>query len=291
MNPTLMRLKIWIVSTVAMLAGGVIFTAAPALGQSAVGSAVAVSGAVTLQRGGSTLALKPGSMIEDHDRISTGPRGRVTIALAEHGQVVIGESSIAVMDLKSSAAAPDRHTRITLVSGIVRTMAMASDPKKSFEVSTPNATVITKEGKADTSSYEIKRRRGFPSCEEFTDVAVLDGAAQIESGPAASYGYTTVPSGYVSTVACGAPPTRAGPLGIADARTLSETTPGTAGFLYTFFHDSSPTVEQEDIDGITNGIPDADESVMAMQTRLRHPAPVAMTIRPRMARMRAVVPR
>jgi len=275
------RLEIGLLSILGAAVGGTLFAAAPLFAQTTVGSVIAVSGAATVQRGGGTQPIKAGSPIEEHDRLTTGSRGRVTIAFADHVQILMGESSIAVVERNPNATAA--IPRITLISGIVRTITTGADPKTSFEVITPNALVIARAGKADTSFYGASRRRGFPSCDHFTDVAVLDGAAELKNGAGASTDYTTVPSGYVSTIACGSAPTGAGPLGVADARTLSESNSGSGGFLYTFFHDSSPTVEQEDIDG-ASGVFDRDDVPAALGRPLQPiRGPRAIRLRPHIA--------
>src|SRR5271166_1223935 len=202
------------------LLGSALFLAAPLYAQATVGSVIAVSGAATVQRGAATQPLKAGAPIEEHDRLTTGSRGRITIALVDHVQMMLGESSVAMVERNPNVAAA--IARIKLLSGIVRTITTGADPKRNFEVITPNALVIARAGKADTSFYGTSRRRGFPSCDHFTDVAVLDGAAELKNGAGASNGSTTVPSGYVSTIACESAPTGAGPLGVADARTLNE---------------------------------------------------------------------
>jgi hypothetical protein len=235
---------------------GVVLASTPVLAQTVAGSVVAVSGAVVVQRGADKIPPKPGSLINEYDRLTTGSRGRITVAFGGHDQMMLGESSVAVIEPKRNA--PSARTQITLVSGIVRTITSSTDAASNFEVSTPNAVVVARAGRTDTSFDGISRRRGFPSCDRITDVSVLDGAAQVKNGPPTGGDFTSVPAGYVSTVACGATPTNPGPLGVAESRTLNVSSGGSGGFLYTFFHDSSPTVEQEDIEGVPNGVPEDD---------------------------------
>ena len=232
------------------------------------------SDTVSVERGGKTLPIKAGMPIEERDRITTGARGRVTVGFADHAQMTIGDRTVVVVEQSGAAV----HPHITLISGIVRSITEAS--KSVFEVTTSNAATIAREGKTDISFYQQARRRGFPSCDHFTDVAVLEGAAQVKGNAAEDN--VTVPSGYVSTVACTSAPTGAGPLGIADARTLNESNGGSGGFLYTFFHNSSPGVEQEDIDGV----PDADDRPPMLpfrQVPLTR-SPSAIRMRPPMTR-------
>lgn len=212
-----------------------------AVAQTVSGSVLSVSGEVSLHRGSEALPLRSGATVDALDELVTGSRGRVAIGFADKNQIELGEDSDVAIATGRGASGSSHGDRVDLKSGIVEAFASSLD----LEIRTVNAVIITHHGKADTSYYTEAQRRGFPSCARFTDVAVLDGSADV----VASGESRAVPAGYTTTVACSDVALSPGPLGIAEARTLSEETARGSGLLYNLFHGSSPNVEQEDIDG------------------------------------------
>ena len=122
MSSTRKRLRRSLLAFSSVALGGVVLASTPVLAQTVAGSVVAVSGAVVVQRGADKIPPKPGSWINENDRLTTGSRGRITVAFGGHDQMMLGESSVVVIEPKRNT--PTARTQITLVSGIVRTISL-----------------------------------------------------------------------------------------------------------------------------------------------------------------------
>ena len=151
------------------------------------GTVTAVSGPVTLTRGGSAKPLKYGERVQVGDRIATAADARVTLTLSDNSQLQLTASG--ALDLTENVFSPNgsrASTEVSLLGGSVRSLIRsASGAPSNFEIRTPNAIV---RGTAYGVEYRNGvSRQGYANCREFTDVSVYNGTAVVSnpSNPAA----------------------------------------------------------------------------------------------------------
>jgi hypothetical protein len=118
-------------------------TSAHASAQTSVGSISAVSGTVSLWRGGRAIPAADGVAVQVGDKFTTGPNSRVAIKLSDGSQLELNQSSTLV--LTEDALNPDgsrARTKVTLLDGLVRSKVhFSSAGAPNFEVHTPTGVV------------------------------------------------------------------------------------------------------------------------------------------------------
>jgi hypothetical protein len=111
--------------------------------QISVGSISAVSGIVSLWRGGKAIPAADGAAVQVGDKFTTGPNSHVTIKLSDDSKLELNESSTLV--LTEDALNPDgsrASTKVTLLGGLVRSLVHFSPAgAPNFEVHTPTGVV------------------------------------------------------------------------------------------------------------------------------------------------------
>jgi ferric-dicitrate binding protein FerR (iron transport regulator) len=183
------------------------------------GTASSVTGNAQFQRGAVVSGLAPGTPIDVGDRIITGPGGHAVITLTDGSRLEIGDSSNIVIDNHALAPAGGRTaTRVSLFSGVLRSVANATGGTANFEVHTPNAVAAVRGTRWDTAYTEGESRPTYGDCHKFTDVVVYEGVVDIRN-PTATNGID-VPAGYEVTVPCESGSTLPGPIGMTGARSM-----------------------------------------------------------------------
>ena len=74
-----------------------LFSALPALAVE-IGQVKTAAGAVFVDRGGATIAAKPGTRIEASDVVRTGPDGSVGITMSDNALISLGPNSVLALD-------------------------------------------------------------------------------------------------------------------------------------------------------------------------------------------------
>jgi hypothetical protein len=124
--------------------------------QTSAGSISTLSGNVTVERAGKSIAAVRGTALHVGDKLTTGPNGRITIRLSDGSQVELNDSSSLV--LTENVINPDgarASTKITLLSGLVRSLVkVSSGGQPNFEVHTPNAVASARGTMFDVSYHE-----------------------------------------------------------------------------------------------------------------------------------------
>lgn len=128
------------------LAIAVTFTAltlAPghAFAQAVVGSISALTGEVTLVRGGSSSKAIQGANIDLDDRLTTGPGSALTVTLSDGSRLEVSESSTIVIDgaVAAPKAATGGGTSVFLLGGVLKSFVNNAGGPNKFQVHTPNA--------------------------------------------------------------------------------------------------------------------------------------------------------
>lgn len=182
------------------------------------GSISSATGTVQLQRGATTTNVTPGMAVNVGDRLITGSNGRATVTLSDGSQLELGNSSNLMIDAHTLAPAGGRaSTRVSLFSGIVRSVVDATGGAPNFEVHTPNAVAAARGTRYDTAYTEGTSRPSYGDCRRFTDVSVYEGLVAFSNPAAAAGGGVEVPAGYEATVPCEQNATLPGPLGMTGA--------------------------------------------------------------------------
>ena len=148
-------------TTALALALIVILASAPySRAQQYAGSITALSGNVSIDRGGSSFLGVYGTALQVSDKLTTDPNGRVTIGLSDGSQIELAESSTLV--LTENLLNPDgsrASTKVTLLGGLVRSLVrVAANGAPNFEVDTPNAVAAARGTRFDVS-YEKGQAR------------------------------------------------------------------------------------------------------------------------------------
>ena len=189
---------------------------AASFAQDTIGEVTSVSGAATLERGGSEVALVLSTPIRVRDTIRTAAKSEITITLSDGSKLVLSESSSCTIDQYSLTAAARRQGSIGLLGGhlraIVNTMGGAVPD---FQVHTPNATAAVRGTEFETAYIIGRPCPEDRSCMRYTTVGVFHGVVAVAnvSNPAQT---VLVSEGYETTVACEAPATSPAPLGMEE---------------------------------------------------------------------------
>ena len=189
---------------------------AASFAQDTIGEVTSVSGAATLERGGSEVALVLLMPIRVRDTIRTDAKSEITITLSDGSKLVLSESSSCTIDQYSMTATARRQGSIGLLGGhlraIVNTMGGAVPD---FQVHTPNATAAVRGTEFETAYIAGRPCPEDRSCLRYTTVGVLHGVVAVAnvSNPAQA---VLVTEGYETTVACEAPATSPAPLGMEE---------------------------------------------------------------------------
>jgi hypothetical protein len=189
---------------------------AASFAQDTIGEVTSVSGAATLERGGSKVALVLLMPIRVRDTIRTAAKSEITITLSDGSKLVLSESSSCTIDQYSMTATARRQGSIGLLGGhlraIVNTMGGAVPD---FQVHTPNATAAVRGTEFETAYIAGRPCPEDRSCLRYTTVGVLHGVVAVAnvSNPAKA---VLVTEGYETTVAWEAPATSPAPLGMEE---------------------------------------------------------------------------
>src|ERR1700730_2070830 len=90
--------------------------------QSTVGTVTQVQGAVSIQRGGSSVAVVPNLPVQLHDKIVTQPDASVTIGLIDNSSLQLGQSSTLTIDESVAINGIGAPSKMTLLGGSVHTV-------------------------------------------------------------------------------------------------------------------------------------------------------------------------
>jgi len=151
-----------------LLLAAAILSPDDAFAQAAVAGTVAsVSGAVQIQRGGTTIAVTQGMPVQVGDRIVTGADGQVSILLTDQSTIDLADSSTFTIDQHAGTT-----TRLSLLGGRVRSFVnRTAGATPNFEVHTPNA-VAAARGTTFILLF-------FPGPPPTTNLEVLDGIVKL----------------------------------------------------------------------------------------------------------------
>ena len=124
----------------AMLALALVAIAPPASAQNTVGTVSEVSGIVTVQRAGATLAAVRHLPILLHDRISTSDDSSVTISLVDGSSLQLGEDGGLRIDGSMMVNGVGAPSKVTLLGGKLHSVIVGAmkNSTPQFQVLTPN---------------------------------------------------------------------------------------------------------------------------------------------------------
>ena len=80
-----------------LLALALLLAATPALAAE-IGQVKTAAGSVVIERGGATVAVKPGTRVETTDVVRTGPDGSVGITMSDNALLSLGPNSVLALD-------------------------------------------------------------------------------------------------------------------------------------------------------------------------------------------------
>jgi len=107
--------------------------------QSTVGTVTQVKGAVSIQRGGSSVAVIPNLPVQLHDKIVTQPDSSVTVGLIDNSSLQWGPSSTLSFDESVAINGIGAPSKMTLLGGSVHTVIVGAMKGHPYEIRTPNA--------------------------------------------------------------------------------------------------------------------------------------------------------
>jgi len=171
-------------TTVFVLAlAGVVMTVGTASAQVPPGSITAVTGTVTLRRGGSATPARYGERIMVGDRITNESDGRVTVTLSDSSQFELIESSTLVLtEYRLNPGGSRASTKISLLEGMVHSLVrLTAGTPPNLEVRTPNAIATAHGTTYDTQYRKGATRAGYATCREFSDVSVYYGTVEVRN--------------------------------------------------------------------------------------------------------------
>jgi hypothetical protein len=183
--------------------------------QTTAGSITTLAGGASIQRAAGTVEARVGMTVLVADEISVRSGGDVQVTLTDGSILEVRSSSTIVVDRQLIGPGAGRtSTRIRLLKGILRSLVRHSARgNPNFEVHTPNAILAARATEFDTSYTQGQRRVGYGRCTEFTDEQTYIGTVGARNAITPSP-ETLVEAGYEITIACDAPPTAPGPLGL-----------------------------------------------------------------------------
>jgi hypothetical protein len=114
-----------------------------------------VTGTVTIERAGTSAPAAYGAAVQVGDMLTTGPKSRMTISLTDGSKMELSESS--TLALTENLLNPDgsrARTKVTLLSGLVRSLVHHGAGNPNFEVYTPNAVAAARGTVFDVSYHE-----------------------------------------------------------------------------------------------------------------------------------------
>ena len=176
--------------------------------------------------GARSFAATYSAPVDVGDQLQTSPTGRLTVTLTDNSQLELTESStLLISENLLNANGTRSHTSIALLDGLVRSLVrVAAGTPPNYEVHTPNAVASARGTTYDTYYTNKTRRRGFPSCREFTDVQDFDGVVGVRSVANPSSPTIELHSGQKTTVPCGLAPLAATSLSTGTAGGLGTAT-------------------------------------------------------------------
>jgi hypothetical protein len=132
--------------------------------QASVGTVGVVNGNVTVVRAGNSIPTAAGTALRVGDKLTTGPKSRMTINLTDGSQLELNESSTLV--LTEYVLNPDgsrASTKITLLGGLVRSLVhLGPSSSPNFEVHTPNAVASARGTMFDVAYHEGQAPPALP---------------------------------------------------------------------------------------------------------------------------------
>jgi hypothetical protein len=132
--------------------------------QTSVGTVGVVNGDVTIVRAGKSIPTTAGTGLRVGDKLTTGPKSRMTISLTDGSQLELNESSTLV--LTEYVLNPDgsrASTKLTLLGGLVRSLVHFSPSSTpNFEVHTPNAVASARGTMFDVAYHEGQAPPAMP---------------------------------------------------------------------------------------------------------------------------------
>ncbi len=119
-------------------------------------SVSAINGTVMVERAGRSIPAASGTTLQVGDKLTTGPKSRMTVSLSDGSKLELNESSTLV--LTANTLNPDgsrASTKVTLLGGLVRSfVAFGPGSAPNFEVHTPNAVASARGTIFDVSYHE-----------------------------------------------------------------------------------------------------------------------------------------
>jgi FecR protein len=198
-NDGLIRASVFLLA-VCTLAG-----AHTARAQSNAGTVSSASGEVQIQRGAAIMAAKPGTPVNQGDKIASGAEGVAVIILSDGSQLELSPSTDIMLNQYISGG--PTPTRVSLASGVLKS-AVKKTPgtPANYQVRTPNA-IVTARGTAFYTSYtESSPQTGnLPGVSHYTEVAVVEGTINLAQAAAPDRG-VEIAQGTTGTVAGGEAP-------------------------------------------------------------------------------------
>jgi hypothetical protein len=195
------------------------------LAQVRAGSVTSITGDVHVQHAGTTVPATLGLALAEGDRIVTGPNSRVTVTLSDGSKLELDQSSSLSID-KQMVSASARATKLSLFSGLVRSIVAHTAGTTDYQVYTPNAVASARGTEFDASTenqapgtMSEEDRKKYKDCRRFTQVSVYEGTVVVTNTTNPSGGSVTLPAGYKTVVVCGLAPLAATPLAAAAATT------------------------------------------------------------------------
>jgi FecR protein len=173
--------------------------------QSTVGTVTQVKGAVSIQRGASSVAVIPNLPVQLHDKIVTQQDSSVTIGLIDNSSLQLGPSSTLSFDESVAINGIGAPSKMTLLGGSVHTVIVGAMKGHPYEIRTPNAISTAHGTEWDLSYNEGTTRDGYQDCKQFTDVKVQDGVVNVANAQTGS-GAQDVPAGHLAIIGCGIDP-------------------------------------------------------------------------------------
>jgi hypothetical protein len=191
-----------------------------------VGQIARVDGTAQLRRASQLYGVGAAMPVFLNDQVSTDAASSLAINLNGGSALEVGESSTIVLD--EHVLPPNQsafRTRVSMLTGKLRSVVPHTLGTADFEVHTPNAVVAVRGTDFLVSFSDGQKRFGYPGCETFTDVSVQTGTVAVANmaNPNAT---VSVPEGFSTTVACGNAPLPPGPSGLEGLGTGGVTAPG-----------------------------------------------------------------
>jgi hypothetical protein len=147
--------------------------------ETAAGTIFSASGPVEIQRGGATLAAKPGTLVKQGDKIVVGAHGHTVIMLSDQSKLELRPSTTITIDEYTNGGATP--TRIGLPSGILKSFVKGIyGSSANFEVRTPNAVGAVRGTDFYISCTQSSPELGnLPGVSVYTEVAVIEGTVTL----------------------------------------------------------------------------------------------------------------